>query len=423
MERKRSPVSGINPTSATAAAHAAESAISAAVGTALHLSQPEASAEIIAAARECLADAAAGTRRNTLIIRATTGVGKTTAIARAVAECLAVIEHRLRGVLVVRDHTQTVGYQIALIAAGLNPLDISIYRGRTDVDGAREIDEQDDTVCYQMPSVSAVGARGHLPSASVCRMCPIGIAMGIKRLEEAIDEGRAEYVGQLSPQEQLEQRRGALKGALAGSRMSADTVDRIVKAGGCILHRAMPAYRAARVLIMTQQAYVDSHRVSDDDVPALVIADEGLELARPRETITGTVIDEWREQVRGAAVRTGRTYAGEDSAHAEVLETLRLVDLMRVEAGQRHRTLERFQQQVEKLKGNLYQSAVKGLMRTESEENYWPNRYTGQFALKFAISLTLRRRSVAFTVPLPIRQAHLSPQSESSATGSAPRDA
>ena len=51
-----------------------------------------------------------------------------------------------------------------------------------------------------------------------------------------------------------------------------------------------------------------------------------------------------------------------------------------------------------------------------------PNIYL-PFALKFVISLTLLRRSVASTVPLPIRQAHRSPQSESSATGSAPRRA
>ena len=72
--------------------------------------------------------------------------------------------------------------------------------------------------------------------------------------------------------------------------------------------------------------------------------------------------------------------------------------------------------------GNLYQSVVKDVMRTESEENYRSNRYTGKFARGFAISLALRRRSVASVVPLPIRQAHRSRQSESSATGSAPRD-
>ena len=52
----------------------------------------------------------------------------------------------------------------------------------------------------------------------------------------------------------------------------------------------------------------------------------------------------------------------------------------------------------------------------ESEANDWPNRYAGQFALNFAISLTLRRRSVASTVALPTRQGHLSRQSESAAS-------
>ena len=65
--------------------------------------------------------------------------------------------------------------------------------------------------------------------------------------------------------------------------------------------------------------------------------------------------------------------------------------------------------------GNLYQSVVNSLMRTENEGNYCPNRYTGQIAPDLVISSALRRRSVASTVPLPIRQAHLSRQSESSA--------
>lgn len=316
----------------------------------LRLSQPEATGSIGAAVRERLDAAATGTQRNTLVIRSTTGGGKTKTTAHEAATHPAILAHKLRAILVVRDHQQTADYQRQLLAAELSPLDAVIYKGRTDVDPARPIDDQDNTVCYQMPAVSAVGARGHLPSASVCRMCPIGIAMGIRRLKEAIEEGRAEYVGQLSPQQQLEQRRGALDRALEGSRMDADTVDRIVDAGGCILHRAMPTYRATRVLLMTQQAYVDSIRVSEDDVPAIVIADEGLELAKPRETITGTIVDEWRTQVRGAAIRTGRMHTDTDSTYADVLEALRLVDLMRVELGQQHGTLERFGGQVAKLK-------------------------------------------------------------------------
>lgn len=346
-----SPAPGTNSSSVSAAVAAAmpSPAQAGQASSKLRMTQPESSAAISAAVRERLDAAAAGTHRDTLAIRVTTGAGKTAAAACAAATHPAILAHKLRAILVVRDHQQTADYQRQLLAAGLSPLDGAIYKGRTDVDPARPIDQQDDTVCFSMPAVSAVGARGHLPSASVCRMCPIGIAMGIRRLEEAIEEGRAEYVGQLSPQQQLEQRRGALDRALEGSRMDADTVDRIVEAGGCILHRAMPTYRAARVLLMTQQAYVDSIRVSEDDVPAVVIADEGLELARPRETITGAIIDEWRAQVRGAAIRTGRTYSDTDSTYADVLEALRLVDLMRVELGQQHSTLERFAAQVKKL--------------------------------------------------------------------------
>lgn len=336
MNDKQSPHSGTNPPSASVAASASVEATSTAAqpspapsgrtSSKLRMTQTEAAVTIGAAVRERFDAAAAGTHRDTLAIRSTTGIGKTTATAREAARHPAILAHKLRAIVVVRDHQQTADYQRQLVAAGLSPLDGVIYKGRTDVDPARPINAQADTVCFQMPAVSAVGARGHLPSASVCRMCPVGLGMSIKRLEEAIEDGRAEYVGQLSPQQQLDRQRGALDRALEGSRMDADTVARIVEADGCIMHRAMPTYRAARVLLMTQQAYVDSIRVSEDDVPAVVIADEGLELAKARPTITGTIIDEWRAQVRGAAVRTGRTYTDPDHTYADVLEALRLVD-------------------------------------------------------------------------------------------------
>lgn len=348
MERTSSPVSG---THFPSAAPAASSSVAGTVGAVLHLSQPEAAALIRSEIAVYLDDVAQGTHRPSLINRTTTGVGKTTSAAQAVSACSAVRAQRLRVVLVIRDHEQSADYRSKLVAGGLPAGDVMIYKGRTDADPQLPPARQALTGCYMPDAVRAVGSRNHIPAATICQRCPIGLAMGIKRLRQQIEEGTSpEVPAERTPEERLQRLELRYDAALDGSGMDPAFVGRVVNAGGCFLHRALPVYREANVLIIPQQAYNDSLSDSQDLVgterPCVVVADENLDFARERYVVTGTRLDEWRE-----AIQPLQQYGGPDYDRAR--EALRLIDLLRAERGTEARTVEKFRELCHELKRQL----------------------------------------------------------------------
>lgn len=324
----------------SSAAPAAPASVSAADSCALHLSQPEASALISERVTAVLDAVTAGKHLNALIVRATTGAQKTTSVAHAVAACLPVRARRLKVIFVVRDHQQSGDYQSKLIAGGLLVSDVVIYRGRTDWEPKKPLADQQMTACFMPDAVRACGAKNHIPAATICQRCPIGLAMEAKRLREQIADGTAKEIpGQPTPEERLDKLEDKRATAGEATGMKEEFIQRVVAAGGCFLYRALPVYREANVLIIPQQAFNDSLTDAVDELgderPCVVIADENLELAKERFIINGARLDEWRE-----AVQPLQQYAGPDYENA--INAIRLIEQMKAEGGAETHTIKKF---------------------------------------------------------------------------------
>src|SRR5581483_6945597 len=188
--------------------------------------------------------------------------------------------------------------------------------------------------------VREVGSKNHLPAATICRRCPIGIGMSMRTLQQQIANGTAQQKpGEKTPEERLERLEEQYTDALEGSGMDPAHVQRVIDADGCFLHHALRAYRNAQVLIVPQAAYHSSLSEARDalgePIPDIVIADEDLDLVTERYIINGAAIDSWRTEIQPYANDAGPHYTAADNA-------IRYVEQLKAERGENRKTIEKF---------------------------------------------------------------------------------
>ena len=237
-------------------------------------------------ARIAAADEEDAQPNDSLIIRATVGLGKSSSAVAAIAGQLAAIRAgELRVVLVVNGHEQTARYARELAALGVRA---TVYVGRTGpVEGIADDWCQPATTCWKLPAVRQVADRHHPPAAAYCRICPHGL--------------RASAEHAKFPAHQYEAHEKFLA---ACERQGLDpTVVEPCK----FLYEAMPEYLAAQVLVIPHQAYTDRLvRPEPDSPPCAVIIDEDIPLTR-EISVTLSDIDAWRARVeRGEVHMLGR---------------------------------------------------------------------------------------------------------------------
>ena len=235
----------------------------------------------IAAAR----DDAAGLG-DSLIIRATVGLGKSSSAIGAIAAHLAAIRTgKLRVLLVVDGHEQTARYARELAALGVSA---KVYVGRTGpVEEIADDWRQPPTTCWELPTVRQVADRHHPPASAYCRICPHGLRAAAEHAKFPAQQYAA-HEKFLSNCQRL--------------RLEPTAVE------SCkFLHEAMPSYLESQVLIAPYQAYTDRLiRPDKDSPPCAVIVDEDVPLMR-EISVTLSDIDAWRARVeRGEIHMLGR---------------------------------------------------------------------------------------------------------------------
>ena len=228
----------------------------------------------IAASRDDTAETAG--HSDSLIIRATVGLGKSSSAIAAVAAHLAAIHaEKLRVVLVVNGHEQTRRYADELAALGVSA---KVYDGRT----GPEEDIADDwrqrpTTCWQRTAVLKVAEQHHPPAAAYCRQCPHGLRAAAEHAKFPAQqyEAHERYLATC-------QRQGLDPTAVQPCKF---------------LYEAMPSYLAAPVLVVPYQAYTDRLvRPEPDSPPCAVIVDEDIPLMRDI-SVTLSDIDAWRARI------------------------------------------------------------------------------------------------------------------------------
>ena len=238
----------------------------------------------ITASRDDAAETADHT--DSLIIRATVGLGKSTSAVTAVAAMRPAIDAgKLRVLLVVDGHEQTARYARELAARGVPA---TVYVGRTGpVEGIADDWRQPNTTCWRLPAVRQVADRHHPPAAAYCRICPHGL--------------RSEAEHAKFPAHQYEAHEKFL------ATCQRQGLDPAAVQPCKFLYEAMPEYLAAPVLVIPHQAYTDRLvRPEPDSPPCAVIIDEGVPLTRDI-SVTLSDIDAWRARVeRGEIHMLGR---------------------------------------------------------------------------------------------------------------------
>ena len=228
----------------------------------------------IAASRDDAAETADHT--DSLIIRATVGLGKSTSAVTAVAALRPAIDAgKLRILLVVDGHDQTNRYAHELAALGVCA---TVYAGRTGpVEDITDDWRQRPTTCWKLPAVRQVADQHHPPAAAYCRICPHGLRAAAEHAKSPAQqyEAHAKFLAAC-------QRQGLDPAAVQPCKF---------------LYEAMPSYLAAQVLVIPYQAYTDRLcRPEPDSPPCAVIVDEGIPLARDI-AVTLTDIDQWRVRI------------------------------------------------------------------------------------------------------------------------------
>ncbi len=282
----------------------------------------------IAPARRQIADAIRGqlaliaapagedAQANSLIIRATVGVGKSSSAIAAVAAHLAAIRaEKLRVVLVVDGHEQTRRYAHELAALGVSA---TVYDGRR----GPEEDIADDwrqrpTTCWSLPTVREVAEQHHPPAAAYCPQCPHGLRAAAEHAKFPAQqyEAHERYLATC-------QRQGLDPTAVQPCKF---------------LYEAMPSYLAAQVLVVPYQAYTDRLvRPEPDAPPCAVIIDEGIPLSR-NISVTLSDIHRWRARLESGDIHMlCRTT---DTDHPVIFAALRALTTAIGERGQNPGTI------------------------------------------------------------------------------------
>ncbi len=269
----------------------------------------------IAAAR----DDAAGLG-DSLIIKATVGLGKSSSAIAAIAAQLATIrEGKLRVLLAVNGHEQTARYARELAALGVPA---TVYVGRTGpVEDIADDWRQPPTTCWKLPAVRQVAGRHHPPASAYCRICPHGLRAAVEHAKFPAQQYEAHEKFRATCQRQA--------------------LDPTAVESCKFLFEAMPAYLESQVLVLPYQAYTDRLVSPEpDSPPCAVIVDEDVPLMR-EISVTLSDIDAWRLRIeRGeihllgrpaetehpvifAALRALTTVIGERGRNPDSLEALR----------------------------------------------------------------------------------------------------
>jgi len=268
----------------------------------------------VAASREDAPEAAE--RSDSLIVRATVGLGKSSGAVAAIADQVAAIRAgKLRVLIVVQNHQQAERNVRELAAGGV---DAKRYVGRTGpMEGIADDWCQPATTCWAMARVRQVADQHHPPAAEYCRICPHGLRAAA---EQAIfppqrDKAHKEFL------------------ATCGRQGLDPTAVQPCK----FLYEAMPAYLEAQVLILPYQAYTERLvRPNPDAPPCAVILDEDIPLMRDI-TVTLSDIDQWRARVESGEIHMlGRAT---ETDHPLILAALATLTTAIGERGQNPDTL------------------------------------------------------------------------------------
>ncbi len=253
---------------------------------------------------------------DSIIIRATVGVGKSSSAIAAIRGRLTdILEGKLRVLLVVNGHEQTARYASELTALGVSAMP---YVGRTGpVDGVADDWHQPATTCWAMARVRQVADQHHPPAAAYCRQCPHGLRAAAEHAK--------------SPAQQYE----AHKKFLAACQRQG--LDPTAVQPCKFLYEAMPSYLAAQVLVIPYQAYTDRLvRPEPDSPPCAVIVDEDIPLMR-EIPVTLTDIDQWRARIqRGEIHMLGRAA---ETDHPVIFDAFRALTTALGEHGKNPDTL------------------------------------------------------------------------------------
>ena len=253
---------------------------------------------------------------DSIIIRATVGVGKSSSAIAAIRDRLTdILAGKLRVLLVVDGHEQTARYARELAALGVSAMP---YVGRTGpVEGIADDWRQPATTCWAMARVRQVADQHHPPAAAYCRQCPHGLRAAAEHAK--------------SPARQYE----AHKKFLAACQRQG--LDPTAVQPCKFLYEAMPSYLAAQVLVTPYQAYTDRLvRPEPDSPPCAVIVDEDIPLTR-EILVTLTDIDQWRARIqRGEIHMLGRAA---ETDHPVIFEAFRALTTALGEHGKNPDTL------------------------------------------------------------------------------------
>ncbi len=255
-----------------------------------------------------------------LIIRITTGAGKTSSTVSAIINDPDVRASRVRILYVVTDHAQAGEIVAALKKGGIHAVE---YYGRSAPLEHVAASDQPDTTCLRMPTVRAVGGQHHPIAAACCRTCVHGqLAASLCGPDGKAAEANAAF--------------------LATCRRQGRDPESVQPCW--VFERAMRRYHAADVLVMPYQAYTDKLTRGElnpfggaEHKPCLVVIDEGVPLMRDL-TVRLADIEKWTARTREWADRLHRG-CDPQAAHPAIFETFRLLSAAIWECGAKSDTL------------------------------------------------------------------------------------
>ena len=276
-----------------------------------------------------------------LIIRITTGAGKTSSTVSAIINDPDVRASRVRILYVVTDHAQAGEIVAALKKGGIHAVE---YYGRSAPLEHVAASDQPDTTCLRMPTVRAVGGQHHPIAAACCRTCVHGqLAASLCGPDGKAAEANAAF--------------------LATCRRQGIDPESVQPCW--VFERAMRRYHAADVLVMPYQAYTDKLTRGElnpfggaEHKPCLVVIDEGVPLMRDL-TVRLADIEKWTARTRDWADRLHRG-CDPQAAHPAIFETFRLLSAAIWECGAKPDTLSELRAALEMLHDTYAEKFVHG---------------------------------------------------------------